>query len=70
MDSVKRLEVLSESIQNEIALARKSAEVERFESRLDEIAATNIKGQRKPYQTAVSDIIYNWKEEYRRICKV
>ncbi|MBP3451977.1 MAG: hypothetical protein J6J73_04180 [Agathobacter sp.] len=61
---------LVQSIQNEIALARKSAEVERFESRLDEIAATNIKGQRKQYQTAVSDIIYNWKEEYRRICKV
>jgi tetratricopeptide (TPR) repeat protein len=61
---------LVQSIQNEIDLVYGSVEVERFENALKEIAATNIKGQRKKYQTAISDIVYNWKEEYRRICKI
>ena len=61
---------LVQRIQNEIDLVYGSVEVERFENALKEIAATNIKGQRKKYQTAISDIVYNWKEEYRRICKI
>lgn len=61
---------LVQSIQIESDLVYGSAEVARFENALKEIAATNVKGQRKHYQTAISDIIYNWKEEYRRICKI
>lgn len=41
-----------------------------FSEKLDEIAAMNNREQRIQYHKAVSDIIFNWKEEYRRICRI
>ena len=41
-----------------------------FSEKLDEIAALNTREHRSQYHKAVSDVIFNWKEEYRRICRI
>ena len=72
-EAIERYQVspeFAQSIQDEIDFAYESAQAEGFDNKLKEIASINIKGQRKQYQTAITDIIYNWKEEYRRICKI
>ena len=38
-----------------------------FNEKLEAIAGMNTTGQKRNYQKAVSDVIFNWKEEYRRI---
>ena len=57
-------------IRNEIHLASRGEETSRFENKLEAIAMMNTTGQRNQYQKAISDIIFNWKEEYRRICRI
>lgn len=51
-----------EEIKTEISEARRSEEIVAFENQLETIAGTN--------KQAVSNIIFNWKEEYRRICRM
>ena len=59
-----------QGIKNELGIAANSGELKEFSNKLDTIAAMNVKGQRPAYQKAVTNIIFNWKEEYRRICRV
>ncbi len=61
---------LLQSVENEIAMAKDSEEMEHFECKMNEIAQMNITGTKKAYQNKVSDIIFQWKEEYRRICRI
>lgn len=62
-------EVLQE-ICKEISQASQSAETEDFSNKLEAIAMMNTSGQRNQYHKAISNIIFNWKEEYRRICRI
>ena len=41
-----------------------------FIEKLDGIAVLNTREHRSQYNKAVSDVIFNWKEEYRRICRI
>ena len=41
-----------------------------FSQKLDSISALNTREHRSQYHKAVSDVIFNWKEEYRRICRI
>lgn len=57
-------------IKNEISHASRSDVTKEFENKLEAIAMMNSNGQRSEYQKAISNIIFNWKEEYRRICRI
>ena len=59
-----------QGIRNEMSLVSKSAEAEAFTNKLEAIAMMNTSGQKSQYQKAISNIIFNWKEEYRRICRI
>ena len=63
-------EEVVQSIRNEISLVSRSAEAEEFNNKLEAIAMMNRGSQKSQYQKAIADIIYNWKEEYRRICRI
>ena len=63
-------EEVVQSIKNEISLASRSVEAEEFSNKLEAIAMMNVGSQKSQYQKAIADIIYNWKEEYRRICRI
>lgn len=41
-----------------------------FTDKLEAIAVLNTREHRSQYHEAVSDVIFNWKEEYRRICRI
>lgn len=43
---------------------------EEFVNKLEAIAIMNTGGQKRQYRKAISDVIFNWKEEYRRICRI
>ncbi len=43
---------------------------EEFVNKIEAISMMNNGGQKRQYQKAISDIIFNWKEEYRRICRI
>lgn len=57
-------------VRNEIVLATQSKELADFENKLESMAMLKTRGQKKEYQKAVSNTIFSWKEEYRRICRI
>lgn len=63
-------ETFIQSVKDEISMVSQSEGTIGFGNKLEAIAMMNSPGQRAEYQKAISDIIYNWKEEYRRICRI
>lgn len=63
-------ELLCQEISNELLMVSDNDSTMGFENRLDKIAVMNIPGKRAEYHKAISEIIFNWKEEYRRICRI
>jgi len=61
---------LALEIKNEISIASRTEAMQEFENKLEAIAMMNTTGNRNEYQKAVSNVIFNWKEEYRRICRI
>lgn len=59
-----------ESIKQEISEASRCEETIAFENKLETIAMMNNSMEKPHYQQAVNNIIFNWKEEYRRICRI
>ena len=59
-----------QGIRNEMRIASKSAELEEFNNKLEAIAMMNTSGQKSQYQKAISNLIFEWKEEYRRIFRI
>ena len=57
-------------LKNEISLASRSDVTKEFEEKLEAVAMMNVSGHKQDYQKAISNIIFHWKEEYRRICRV
>ena len=57
-------------LKNELSIASRSEATKKFEEKLEAIAMMNENGQKSEYQKAISNIIFNWKEEYRRICRI
>ena len=63
-------EELKKSYREEIIEASFAEEAVEFINKLEAISIMNTGGQKKEYQKAISNIIFNWKEEYRRICRI
>jgi len=63
-------DTLVQSIKNEISMASQGEGTVGFGNKLEAIAMMNVNGQKTEYQKAISNIIFNWKEEYRRICRI
>ena len=59
-----------EEIREELSLASRSEETIAFENKLEAIAMMNNSVEKANYHQAVSNIIFNWKEEYRKICRI
>lgn len=57
-------------IQNEIMLHVSDERLQQFDESLKELERMYASGDKKAYQKKISGIILNWKEEYRRICKI
>lgn len=56
-----------QEIYDELKLAANNDVIKCFYDRLDEIAMMKKNNEKELYQEAISNIIFNWKEEYRRI---
>ena len=63
-------EHLLEEIRKEIDFVNDNEMIKTFENRLQMISALNVPSHRAEYHKAIAEIIFNWKEEYRRICRV
>ena len=50
--------------------AKEDARIKEFDQRLEKIQSMLTEGQKIEAKDALNDIIFNWKEEYRRGCKV
>ena len=59
-----------QSIRSELSIASSSIDIEAFHKKLEKITLMNTSTQRKEYYKAISNIIFDWKEEYRRICRI
>jgi len=57
-------------IRHEMAHAYHSDELEHRIRKMEEMLAMNEKGSKAEYQKALSNMIFHWKEEYRRICRI
>ena len=64
-ESMAAIKLAGQCLSNEI-----NVEDSDFNEKLEVVAVMNGNGQKRNYQKAVSDIIFNWKEEYRRICRI
>lgn len=59
-----------QEIRNELSIASRSEQLEQFEDHLEELAKVNGGNTKSQAKTEISDIIFRWKEEYRRSCRV
>jgi len=57
-------------IKSELSLASRSEETIAFENKLEAIAMMNNSVEKTKYQAKINNIIFNWKEEYRKICRI
>lgn len=55
---------------SELSTASRSERITAFEDQLEAIAEMSGQGEKEQTRQAVSDIIFKWKEDYRRSCRV
>lgn len=63
-------EVQIREIQNEMHLFSRSPEIAAFDQWMEDVLALKNQEKEPEYQAAVWKRIYEWKEDYRRICRV
>ena len=59
-----------QEIKNELSLASKSEALMQFEEQLEKLAEAKEGTEKTLAKNEISDIIFRWKEEYRRSCRV
>lgn len=59
-----------QAIRDEVSLASRNENTKVFEERLEQIAQLNDYKSKAEYTEAITEIILNWKDDYRRICKL
>jgi tetratricopeptide (TPR) repeat protein len=59
-----------QAMKQELSVVSRCEATKEFENKLEAIAIMNTHGNKEEFQKAVSNVIFNWKEEYRRICRV
>ena len=63
-------ESLVQEIREEIDKAYNSQALETFNDKFGSTVALKARGRRGDYQKEIGNMIFQWKEEYRKICKV
>lgn len=63
-------EAVLSAVKEELAQASSGEAMQTFENKLEAIAMLNTSEQRAQYQKAIHSLIFNWKEEYRRVCRI
>ncbi len=61
---------LVQEVKAEMDKAYSSEELEAFNDKFGSIVALKALGRRGDFQKEVGDMIFQWKEEYRRICRI
>lgn len=59
-----------QEIKNELAIAGNSEELKAFNKQISEFSTPGGGGDKMHSKTEINDIIFKWKEEYRRSCRV
>ena len=59
-----------QAIRNELSLASRSERTIQFEEQLEKLAEQSEDGQKNQARQEINTIIFHWKEEYRRSCRV
>lgn len=59
-----------QEIRNELSIASRSDQLEQFEARLEELARESESAKKAQAKAEIQEIIFRWKEEYRRSCRV
>lgn len=72
-DMVEKYQIrddILQGIQREMQRAVKGSALEQFEKKIESLSNMREKGQKQEYQKSLSTMIFQWKEEYRRICRI
>lgn len=59
-----------QEIRNELSMASRSEELIRFEERMEQMAELSVKGQSQGVRQELLEIVQEWKEAYRKSCRV
>mgnify|MGYP002521263998 FL=1 len=59
-----------QEIRNELSLASRSEDLEQFEEHLEKLAEASEGSAKLQAKKEIGDIIFRWKEEYRKSCRV
>lgn len=59
-----------QEIRNELSIASRSDQLEQFEARLEELAKECESAKKTQAKAEIQEIIFRWKEEYRKSCRV
>lgn len=57
-------------IKTEVSNASRSERMQAFEKELESIVQLKADGKRSEYQKRITDTVFRWKEDYRRICRI
>ena len=63
-------EMLVQEMKQEMDKAYGSQELNAFNDKFGSTVALKALGRRSDYQKEIGTMIFQWKEEYRKICKV
>ena len=72
-DIVKKYQVPEEllrGLENEILMVTENEKLEEFRKKIDALSVMAQNGKKSEYQKQISKMIFQWKEEYRRICRI
>ena len=61
---------LVQEVQQEMDKAYSGPDLELFNDKFGSIVALKALGRKSDYQKEIGTMIFQWKEEYRKICKV
>lgn len=59
-----------QQLRNELTMVSRSERMQEFETGLEEIARLPEQGEKEKYKQEIQAIIQNWKDGYRRLCRV
>lgn len=63
-------EMQMQEIRNELTTASRCEETQEFEKHLEEIAKMPEQGERAACKQEIQQLIQNWKDGYRRLCRI
>lgn len=63
-------DVALQELQNEWSIRKDNPHTEEFRQQINQVLSSDSQEYRKKYKQEISDIIFRWKEDYRRISRV